>query len=79
MYLYTVSAVKSGRCEPVAVLAPTYEAVVAELMAAGYDVPGPQDVEVMQEMKVIIANKEIDARGPNTIRRWRMRPFVKTV
>ena len=58
MYLYTVSAVKSGRCEPVAVLAPTYEAVVAELMAAGYDVPGPQDVEVMPEMKVIISHKE---------------------
>ena len=58
MYLYTVSAVKSGSCSRVAVLANTYEDAVNELVAAGYDVPGPQDVEVMQEMKVIISHKE---------------------
>ena len=44
MYLYTVSAVKSGSCSRVAVLANTYEDAVNELVAAGYDVPGPQDV-----------------------------------
>jgi hypothetical protein len=27
-------------------------------LAAGYDVPGPQDVDVMPEMKVIISHKE---------------------
>ena len=58
MYLYTVNAVKDGRCSPVAVLANTYEDAVNELVAAGYDVPGPQDVEVMPEMKVIISHKE---------------------
>jgi hypothetical protein len=52
MYLYTVNAVMSGKCSRVAVLANTYEAAVNELVAAGYDVPGPQDVEVMPERTV---------------------------
>ena len=58
MYLYTVSACLNGRCSPVAVLANTYEDAVNELTAAGYDVPGPQNVEVMPEMKVLISHKE---------------------